>query len=128
MFDIGFLELMVIAVLGLVVIGPEKLPSTIRTVAIWIGTVRRTLGNARAEFEKQIGADEIRRELHNEQVLASLRAAKASRDAIQNKLENLASETRKSAESNSEESIAPPTPEPSPVDPPAGADKPNKSE
>lgn len=96
MFDIGFLELIVVAALGLIVIGPERLPAAIRTVAIWIGTIKRTLSSARAEFERQIGADEIRRELHNEQVLASLKAAKESRDAIQKKLNNLAEDTMNS--------------------------------
>ncbi|WP_019604496.1 Sec-independent protein translocase protein TatB [Teredinibacter turnerae] len=116
MFDIGFLELVVVAAVGLVIIGPEKLPGAIRTVAIWIGTIRRTLGNARAEFERQIGADEIRREIHNEQVLASLRAAKSTRDEIQNKLNNLATDSLKSAESTNEpenggENSSPATPD-----------------
>ncbi|WP_075187640.1 Sec-independent protein translocase protein TatB [Teredinibacter haidensis] len=86
MFDMGFLEIMVIVVIGLVVIGPERLPGAIKTCAIWISVVRRNITAARTEFEKQIGADDIRREIHNEQVLSSLRAAKAKKDELQQQI------------------------------------------
>ena len=41
MFDIGFAELLLIAVVGLLVIGPERLPSAIRTTSLWLGRLRR---------------------------------------------------------------------------------------
>ena len=66
MFDIGFPELLLISVVALVVIGPEKLPETVRTVALWIGRLKRSLSNIRLELENEIGADEIRQQLHNE--------------------------------------------------------------
>ena len=72
MFDIGFSELMVVVVIGLLVIGPERLPGTIRTVSLWVGRLRRSLRDTRAELEEHIGADEIRRQLHNEEVMRSL--------------------------------------------------------
>ena len=71
MFDIGFAALLVIGVLGLLVIGPERLPGTVRTVALWIGRLRRSFSDIRSEIEREVGADEIRRQLHNESVLAS---------------------------------------------------------
>jgi sec-independent protein translocase protein TatB len=76
MFDIGFAELLVIGVLGLLVIGPERLPGTVRTVALWIGRLRRSFSDIRSEIEREVGADEIRRQLHNESVLASLKESK----------------------------------------------------
>ena len=90
MFDIGFLELLVIAIIALVVIGPERLPSTVRTFAIWISRVKRTLMDARTEFEQQIGADEIRRQIHNEQVMKSLQKLKQHRDDIEQQIRNAA--------------------------------------
>lgn len=72
MFDIGFFELLVIAIVGLVVIGPERLPETVRSVSLWIGRLKRSLRETRSELEKQIGADDIRRQLHNEEVMQSL--------------------------------------------------------
>jgi sec-independent protein translocase protein TatB len=75
MFDIGFAELLVIGVVGLLVIGPDRLPETIRTAALWFGRLKRGLSSARQEFEQQIGADDIRRELRNESIMAELKKA-----------------------------------------------------
>ena len=41
MFDIGGLELLLIAVVGLLVIGPERLPEALRTLGLWLGRLRR---------------------------------------------------------------------------------------
>jgi sec-independent protein translocase protein TatB len=71
-FDIGFTELLVIATITLIVIGPERLPETVRGVSMWIGRLKRSLRETRREIEQQIGADDIRRELHNEEVMRSL--------------------------------------------------------
>jgi len=71
-FDIGFFELLLVAVVGLLVIGPERLPDAIRTTARWWSGIKRTLHNAREELEKEVGADDIRRELHNERIMREL--------------------------------------------------------
>lgn len=78
MFDIGFMELLVIAVVGLLVIGPERLPEAIRTGAMWVGRARRTFSRFRQEVEKEIGADEIRRDLRNEAIMEQLEQARSS--------------------------------------------------
>ena len=85
MFDIGFPELLLISVVALVVIGPEKLPETVRTVALWIGRLKRSLSNIRLELENEIGADEIRQQLHNENIMKELSDTKSElEDIIQN--------------------------------------------
>ena len=73
MFDIGFFELLLIGVVGLVVIGPERLPDAVRTSVRWWTQIKQTLGSAKDELEREVGADDIRRELHNERVLKELR-------------------------------------------------------
>ena len=65
MFDIGFPELVVISVVALLVIGPEKLPETIRTISLWIGRIQRSFASIRREIESEIGADEIRQQRFN---------------------------------------------------------------
>ncbi len=75
MFDIGFLELLLIFVVGLLVLGPERLPVAIRTISVAIGRMRRSFNSIREEIEREIGADDIRQQLHNEEVMASLQAA-----------------------------------------------------
>lgn len=72
MFDIGFAELLVCLIVALVVIGPEQLPGTVRTVGLWIGRLKRSLRETRTEIERQIGADDIRRQLHNEEILKNI--------------------------------------------------------
>lgn len=72
MFDIGFPELVVVSIIALLVVGPDKLPETIRTVAMWVGRLKRSLANIKQEIENEIGADEIRQELHNESILKEL--------------------------------------------------------
>lgn len=83
MFDVSFFELLVIGVVALIVIGPERLPGAVRTTALWIGRIKRSLAETRRELEKHIGADEIRRELHNEQVLYNLEKMKDTRQELE---------------------------------------------
>jgi sec-independent protein translocase protein TatB len=75
MFDIGFSELVLVAVIGLLVLGPERLPGAIRTGSLWLGRLRRSFNNIRAEIEREINADEIRQDLHNEGIMESLKQA-----------------------------------------------------
>ena len=72
MFDIGFTELVLVAVIVLVVLGPERLPGAIKTTAYWVGKIRRSFQNVKSELEKEIDADGIRRQLHNEEVMKEL--------------------------------------------------------
>lgn len=87
MFDIGFTELVVCLVVALVVIGPEQLPGTVRTVGLWIGRLKRSLRETRSEIERQIGADDIRRQLHNEEILQNI---EATRRQFQNSIDESA--------------------------------------
>ena len=76
MFDIGFSELLLIAVVGLLVLGPERLPTAVRTASLWIGRLRRQFTEIRAEVEREIGADEIRAQLRNEEIMDQLRESR----------------------------------------------------
>ena len=76
MFDIGFSEIVVCVVVALIVIGPEQLPETVRSVSLWIGRLKRSLRATREEFERQVGMDDIRRQLHNEDVMKSIEDAR----------------------------------------------------
>lgn len=63
MFDIGFAELLIIAVVGLVVLGPEKLPVAIRTVGLWVSKAKRTLGSIQSEISEELRLDEMKRQI-----------------------------------------------------------------
>ena len=82
MFDIGFTELILIAVVGLLVIGPERLPSAIRTGSLWLNRIKRGFTDIKREVEQ---------ELHNDAVLQELR--KTGED-LQTEANNMGSEMR----------------------------------
>jgi len=69
MFDIGFAELLLVGLVALLVLGPERLPGAVRTASLWIGRLKRSFSAIKAEVAREIGADEIRRQLHNERAL-----------------------------------------------------------
>lgn len=60
MFDVGFLELFLVAVVALLVVGPERLPKLARTAGMWIGRGRRFIGSVKDDIEREIKADELR--------------------------------------------------------------------
>ncbi|MDG0970701.1 MAG: Sec-independent protein translocase protein TatB [Porticoccaceae bacterium] len=76
MFDIGFSELLIIAVITLIVMGPERLPETVRSISLWLGRIKQMFTSAKQELEKEVGMDEIRRQLQNEKVLRDLNTTK----------------------------------------------------
>ncbi|GAB6039710.1 Sec-independent protein translocase protein TatB [Endothiovibrio diazotrophicus] len=63
MFDIGFFELVVIGVVTLLVVGPERLPGLARTAGRWVGRARRMAANLKAEVDREIAAEELKRHL-----------------------------------------------------------------
>lgn len=77
MFDIGFAELLIIGVVALLVIGPERLPGAIRTGSAWLNRFRRGFNDIKQE---------VQQELHNDAVMRELRE---SRDTLQRESEAL---------------------------------------
>ncbi|MGE0624230.1 MAG: Sec-independent protein translocase protein TatB [Pseudomonadales bacterium] len=77
MFEISFPELVLIAIVGLLVIGPERLPEALRTLGLWLGRMRRSFTAVKAEIEKEIGMDEVRRQLHNEAIMEEMKRIEA---------------------------------------------------
>lgn len=66
MFDVGFSELVLMAIVALVVLGPEKLPHAARVAGAWVGRIRRTVSNMQAEIEREVSAQEMRERLQKE--------------------------------------------------------------
>ncbi|HHH13342.1 MAG TPA: twin-arginine translocase subunit TatB [Thiolapillus brandeum] len=61
MFDVGFFELLLLGVVALLVIGPERLPKVARTAGMWIGRGRRILQSVKADIEQELRAEELKR-------------------------------------------------------------------
>lgn len=76
MFGISFSELLLVGLVALLVLGPERLPGAVRTAGLWVGRLKRSFNAIKQEVEREIGADEIRRQLHNEHILSMEEEAK----------------------------------------------------
>jgi len=61
MFDIGFWELLLIAIVALVVVGPERMPKLIRVTGLWIGRANASIQSVRSDISRELRADELRR-------------------------------------------------------------------
>lgn len=60
MFDIGALELILIGVVALLVVGPERLPKLARTAGLWVGRARRAFMSVKDEIDREIKAEELK--------------------------------------------------------------------
>lgn len=68
MFDVGFWEILLILILGLVVIGPERLPGAARTAGLWVGKARRYIEGVKSDVENEFDVSEFKRIVHNQEV------------------------------------------------------------
>ncbi len=82
MFDIGFPELLLVSVVTLLVLGPERLPEALRNLGLWLGRARRSFSRVKTEIEREIGMDEVRRQLHNEAIMEQMKRIEQDVDGI----------------------------------------------
>lgn len=66
MFGISFSELVLVGLVALLVLGPERLPGAAHTAGLWIGRFKRSFNSIKLEVERELGTDDIRRQLHDE--------------------------------------------------------------
>ena len=93
MFDIGFWEVCIISVVGLLVIGPERLPDVARTLGKYIGKMQRTVAGIKSDFQRELDGGELHQllgeqkkqieELQSIVNEAGLDTESSTRDAIQ---------------------------------------------
>jgi sec-independent protein translocase protein TatB len=67
-FEIGFWEILLILILALLVIGPERLPGAARTAGFWFGKARRYIEGVRDEVSQEFDVSELKRLIHNQEV------------------------------------------------------------
>lgn len=89
MFDVSFSELVLILIVGLIVFGPEKLPEVVRSAGLWIGKLRRSFNNIRSEIEREVGVEELKRDLHNQAIMDSLKDVQNDLRGAQQHIEQL---------------------------------------
>src|SRR5690625_3350564 len=91
MFDLGFSELVVIALVALIVLGPERLPKAARFTGLWVRRARAQWHSVRSEFERELAAEDLKRSLEEakaavqetgESVRGAGEQARKERDAV----------------------------------------------
>jgi sec-independent protein translocase protein TatB len=98
MFDIAFTELMVIGVVALIVIGPEKLPRMARTVGHLAGRLQRYVSDVKADINREIELDELRKMRDSMQ-----QAASSFETSVQSELNKTETELNQAAQAAVEE-------------------------
>jgi|SRR5690625_2691764 len=99
MFDTSFPEMLVIFVIALLVLGPERLPRVARTVGLWVGRARATFARLRTELEREVNLQELQdaqRELQ-QSLSASEKAISESMKPVVEVVESVPQEMDKEA-------------------------------
>ena len=78
MFDIGFFELVLVAIVALLVLGPERLPHAVRMTGAFVGKIRRMMINVREEFEREVNMAEMQQRLKEQMEKSGLDEARKS--------------------------------------------------
>jgi sec-independent protein translocase protein TatB len=104
MFDIGFWELMVIGILGLIVLGPERLPVAIRTIRSWISGAKKFSEGVKAELKEELRVNELHENLKkaeksdlknlSPEVAESLKSLKEAAEMVTRPYENSSNSNR----------------------------------
>jgi sec-independent protein translocase protein TatB len=119
MFDIGFSELLVIGVVALIVIGPEKLPRMARTVGVLMGRLQRYVSDVKADINREIELEELRKMRDSMQ-----QAASDFESSVQSEVNKTETELNKAASDLNrtvDEVVQNKSNEPSPAEPPKPA-------
>ena len=103
MFDIGFSEIVLVCIVGLVVLGPQRLPVAIRTVMGWVRTIRGLAANVQNELKQELKLQELQDSIKKAESLnlkalspelgKTVEELKASADKLRSELEQKANET-----------------------------------
>lgn len=75
MFDVGFSELLMVGLVALLVLGPEKLPKAARMAGFWVGKARSVLAHAKAEIKQELHAEEMRQLMQQQSIAGELQQA-----------------------------------------------------
>jgi len=99
MFDIGFWELSLIAVVALLVIGPERLPGVARTAGVWVGRLRRFVGTVRADVERELKQEELTKLLEEQKksLTEVHEIIEETRDSVEQAVESTTTEVQQIA-------------------------------
>ncbi|MDA7729981.1 Sec-independent protein translocase protein TatB [Gammaproteobacteria bacterium] len=79
MFQVGFLEILLILVVGLFIVGPTRLPDVVKFVVKVYKKIQLTIANFKTDLESEIGTDEIKKDVFNEMRMEELNLSGTSK-------------------------------------------------
>lgn len=79
MFQVGFLEILLILVVGLFIVGPTRLPDVVKFVVKFYKKIQLTIANFKTDLESEIGTDEIKKDVFNEMRMEELNLSGTSK-------------------------------------------------
>lgn len=88
MFDIGFFELVVVAVVALLVLGPERLPHAVRMAGAFMGKARRMMASVKDEFEREVQMAEMQQRIKEQLEKAGLEDARKALEDTKKSIED----------------------------------------
>ena len=110
MFDIGFAELLLLAVISLLVLVPERLPGAVRTTSAWLSRIRRSFNEVRTELERELNTAELKQEMHNNSIMKQLedsgKEINEDLNSVRSELKDLQFNVEKSLDNDTSESHA----------------------
>jgi sec-independent protein translocase protein TatB len=118
MFDIGFSELLVIGIVALIVIGPQKLPRVARTAGHLLGRLQRYVADVKADINREIELDELRKMRDSMQ-----QAASEMQSTVDAELSKTADELNRAAQGTEAPAPQKPAEEPKPAAEPKAAEE-----
>jgi sec-independent protein translocase protein TatB len=110
MFDIGFAELIIIAVVSLLVLGPERLPEAVRTASLWLNRLRRSFNDIKRE---------VQQELHNDAVMQELRK---TGEQLRQEADGVSRDVKRSLDPRGKQAAEPPPEDLPPAEAPTPAE------
>ena len=88
MVDIGFTELLLLASVGLLVIGPEKLPHFLRETGRWYTHLKTKFNDIKSDIEDEIGIEDIKQQLRSEEIMGQLKKDKKKLDELNDSIQS----------------------------------------
>ncbi len=111
MFEVGFWELVLVGVVGLIVIGPERLPGVVRVMGFWLGKARRTIATVKQEIRDELYAEDLRRTISKNLPEDELRSLIHETSEILNETVNIDAVRSSGSSAKAESNNKPPRPD-----------------
>jgi len=101
----GFLELLVIGVIALIVLGPERLPKAARTVGLWIGKAKQGFNSVKNEIDRELKVQELQQQIEEQKSELEIQIKNNSLKEELSQIKNTVDETRQDLNKSAQDSL-----------------------